>query len=54
MKQRRTRVTRKVPERRFVSDGIASNPDAVPSSRIKDWVRETWRRDPGRSEDRNS
>jgi excisionase family DNA binding protein len=26
----------------FTSDGIASNPDAVPSSEIKDWVRRTW------------
>jgi hypothetical protein len=29
---------------RFVSDGSVSNPDAVPSDRIKEWVRETWRR----------
>jgi predicted DNA-binding transcriptional regulator AlpA len=29
---------------RFASDGIAANPDAVPSSRIKDWVRQTWHR----------
>jgi hypothetical protein len=28
---------------RFVSDGSVSNPSAVSSDRIKDWVRETWR-----------
>jgi hypothetical protein len=30
--------------RRFISDGSVSNPDAVGSDRIKEWVRETWRR----------
>jgi hypothetical protein len=29
---------------RFISDGGVSNPDAVGSDRIKEWVRETWRR----------
>jgi len=31
--------------RRFVSDGSDTEPVTIPSNRIKDWVRETWRRD---------
>lgn len=30
--------------KRFISDGIEGNPNAVPSDRIKEWVRETWHR----------
>jgi hypothetical protein len=32
------------PPRRFVSDGSDTSLVAIPSDRIKDWVRETWHR----------
>jgi excisionase family DNA binding protein len=30
------------PRRRFHSDGIDADPVDVPSTRIKDWVRDSW------------
>lgn len=34
-------------ERRFLSDSVDDAPVAVPSSRIKEWVRQTWQPDEG-------